>query len=114
MAGCYGNDPEDRYFENKLLNHLDEGGDMAQCQHCNKVMEQGTSDANNNHVYCSAECENDAIILVMDCHDILDAKHLDQILLDYDKLRAQCDDALADVDEIRAHLNNIVDQIREK
>ena len=31
MSGCYGNSPEDKYFENKLLNELDEEYKCAKC-----------------------------------------------------------------------------------
>jgi hypothetical protein len=29
MSGCYGNDPEDKYFENKLNEYLDERQDRT-------------------------------------------------------------------------------------
>lgn len=31
MSGCYGNSQEDKYFESKLLDHLDEGWKCAKC-----------------------------------------------------------------------------------
>lgn len=29
MSGCYGSDPEDQYFENKLMEHID-----VECFYC--------------------------------------------------------------------------------
>lgn len=38
MSGCYGNSPEDRYFESKLLDHLD---NEWQCSKCGGHFEMG-------------------------------------------------------------------------
>lgn len=37
MAGCFGSDPEDRHFENQLLNHLD--GEYC-CEKCECTVEE--------------------------------------------------------------------------
>lgn len=44
MSGCYGNDAEDRYFENKLISMDDD--DYEKCEDCD--ME-----------YQSCECEDE-------------------------------------------------------
>ena len=36
MSGCFGNSPEDRYFENQLMNHLEEE-DKICCHECGWV-----------------------------------------------------------------------------
>lgn len=38
MSGCYGNSPEDKYFENKMLNEL---SDEYQCANCGGYFEMG-------------------------------------------------------------------------
>jgi len=42
MTGCYGNNPEDKYFENKLLNQepdesYDENCVEYCCEHCGEL-----------------------------------------------------------------------------
>lgn len=39
MSGCYGGDPEDRYFEDKLLNFLDEN-ETDLCLSCGAYIDQ--------------------------------------------------------------------------
>ncbi len=34
MSGCYGNDPEDRYWESKLDDHLDSFQEELLCHGC--------------------------------------------------------------------------------
>lgn len=116
MAGCYGNDPEDRYFENKLFEYLEQTEDdlMRECQSCQKEFNAETSDAREPDSYCNRECENEHLLDVLDRWDILDGNHLQQILLDGDKLRKQCDESLNDIDEIEGYLKHIRDQIRQK
>lgn len=47
MAGCYGDDPEDKYFENRLMDHLDQY-DKIYCD------------------WCGAECSDDTVFIVHD------------------------------------------------
>lgn len=42
MAGIYGNDPEDRYFEGLLLTYLDDSDDVNEfklCEDCDTVLD---------------------------------------------------------------------------
>lgn len=41
MSGCYGNSPEDKYFESKLLDHLDTCDEDTTCSQCGAVDEKG-------------------------------------------------------------------------
>lgn len=34
MAGCFGNDPEDRYYEDQLLNYLEKYDYELECYKC--------------------------------------------------------------------------------
>lgn len=113
MAGCYGNDPEDKFFESKLMDYLD-GDEMPRCEKCGNDYEMENSDSRDPDTYCSRDCEVDDIMDMIEKHDIINANHLEQHLKELETLRKNCDESLNDIDEIKGYLDHIVDQIRKR
>lgn len=115
MVGCYGNDPEDRYFASKLDEHLEkQEHDFNQCKECGDNFKIGTSTARADESYCSQDCEHEHIMEIMEKHDFEDGEHLNSYMVEHGKLRKNCDESLNDIDEIRVHLDHIVDQIKRR
>ena len=56
MSGCYGNSQEDRHFENKLMEYLDQF-DIDICPKCAQESCEWCADCNNHN--CECECEAD-------------------------------------------------------
>ena len=56
MAGCYGSDPEDRYHENRLIQHL-ETQDINKCDQCGDIVKHDLVEVGDQWI-CEA-CEYD-------------------------------------------------------
>ena len=60
MAGTYGDSAEDKYFENKLLNHVDMGDDY--CENCGQHSVEEVCESGVwwfMCLHCGEEKEND-------------------------------------------------------
>ena len=59
MSGCYGNSFEDKYWENRLMNYLDQY-EIEECPKCHEIDCEWCPDCKNHS--CECECmeeEND-------------------------------------------------------
>ena len=56
MSGCFGSDPEDRYFENQLLNYLDDDYCCDLCG-CDESAYGGLIENDNGQFICP-ECND--------------------------------------------------------
>ena len=87
MSGCYGDSEEDRYFENKLLDHLEKGEIMSNEKWDEldvDLMEKLTNYMNDNKIDDEVfQILEDLILPIIDTlieHDVLTSANLDNSL----------------------------------
>ncbi len=60
MTGIYGNNKEDKHFENKLLNQEDDSN-KEECDHCNNFYKPDDQEAKNYFQFCTDDCNEEFI-----------------------------------------------------